>query len=593
MGSREMNNAVDMPAAESVRNGAGANAERFRSMVDNVPINVIFADLDLRIVYMNPASLRTLKTLEKHLPVRADEIVGQSIDKFHRDPSVQRRVLADPRNLPHRTLIKVGPETLDLLVTAVYDEAGRHHGMMATWDVATARLRTEEEVARVTSMMENAPTNIMYADRDLVLRYLNPAATKTLRSLETYLPVKVDDLVGTNIDRFHKDPRVQRRILSDAGNLPHRVQIKLGPETLELLVSAVKGKDGGYLGAMVTWEVITAKLETERKIKEASDRERAAAEDLRAKVDAMLEVVRAAAAGDLTRTVPVSGADAVGQMGEGLAKLLEDLRRKIGSLAGNSGAVAAASEELTAVSGQMGKHAEETLGQANLVSAAAEQVNKSLHTVAAASEEMSASIREIAKSAGEAAKIAGQAVKVAERTNGTVAKLGDSGAQIGKVIKVITSIAQQTNLLALNATIEAARAGEAGKGFAVVANEVKELAKETAKATEDIGQKIETIQSDTRGAVEAIQQISTIINQISDIQTTIAGAVEEQTATTNEISRNVTEAAKGSSDIAVNIASTARTAAGTKSGADDTKRAAAELARMASELQSMVATFKY
>ena len=181
---------------------------------------------------------------------------------------------------------------------------------------------------------------------------------------------------------------------------------------------------------------------------------------------------------------------------------------------------------------------------------------------------------------------------VAETTNLTIAKLGESSTEIGNVIKVITSIAEQTNLLALNATIEAARAGEAGKGFAVVAKEVKELAKETAKATEDISQKIETIQGDTRAAIEAIDEISTIINNVNDIQTTIATAVEEQTATTSEMSRGVSEAATGSSEIARNIAGVADAASNTTIGASDSQKAAAELARMAADLQALVGDFQ-
>jgi methyl-accepting chemotaxis protein len=174
-----------------------------------------------------------------------------------------------------------------------------------------------------------------------------------------------------------------------------------------------------------------------------------------------------------------------------------------------------------------------------------------------------------------------------------VAKLGESSGEVGQVIKVITSIAQQTNLLALNATIEAARAGEAGKGFAVVANEVKELAKETAKATEDISRKIEAIQGDTKGAVEAIGQITSIINQLNDISNTIASAVEEQTATTNEIARNVQEGAKGGSQVTENIVAVATAAKSTTEGASNTQTAAQELARMAAELQRLVGQFKF
>ncbi len=263
--------------------------------------------------------------------------------------------------------------------------------------------------------------------------------------------------------------------------------------------------------------------------------------------------------------------------------------RQIGT---NASALASASEEVNSVSQTMTATAEETSAQANVVSAAAEQVSKNVQTVATATEEMGASVKEIARNATEATKVANAAVKLAENTNETIAKLGVSSAEIGQVIKVITSIAQQTNLLALNATIEAARAGEAGKGFAVVANEVKELAKETAKATEDISRRIEAIQGDTKNAVDAIGKIGGVIRQISDIQTTIASAVEEQSATTNEIDRNVTEAARGSGEIAQNIAGVASAAKSTASGASDTKTSAVELTRMASELQTLVQQFK-
>ena len=265
----------------------------------------------------------------------------------------------------------------------------------------------------------------------------------------------------------------------------------------------------------------------------------------------------------------------------------------ISETAQNASALAGSSEELTAVSQQMAGNAEETATQANVVSAASDQVSKNVSSVASASEEMQASIREISKNANESARVAKNAVRVAQQTNETVKKLGESSGEIGNVIKVITSIAQQTNLLALNATIEAARAGEAGKGFAVVANEVKELAKQTARATEDIGQKIDAIQGDTRGAVKAIEEIGTIINQINDISNSIASAVEEQTVTTNEIGRSVTEAAKGVNDIARNISSVALAAKNTTQGASDTQKASQELSHMASRLQTVISRFTF
>jgi methyl-accepting chemotaxis protein len=464
------------------------------------------------------------------------------------------------------------------------DEIGR---MAQALDKAIVSL------ASTQSIVENAPVSVMLADRDLKITYINPASLGFLRKVERHLPVRAENVVGSNIDIFHKDPAYQRKLLNDPKNLPIRANINIGPEVASLLVTAVYDQNKNYLGPMVTWELVTEKLENERKIKEAAERERQHAEDLSAKVERILEVVNAASSGDLTKEMPVKGSDSVGKMAEGLAKFFANLRGNVAKIAQTAQVLASSSHELTSVSQQMSANAEETATQANVASAAAAQVSQNVTTVSAGAEEMGVSIKEIAKSANEAARVATSAVKVAERTNITVAKLGESSTEIGNVIKVITSIAQQTNLLALNATIEAARAGEAGKGFAVVADEVKELAKQTAKATEDISHKIEAIQEDTKGAVEAISQIGKVINQINDIQNTIAGAVEEQTATTGEISRNVAEAAQGSNEIAQNITGVAQAARSTTEGASNTKSSADELSRIATDLHKLVAQFKY
>jgi len=305
------------------------------------------------------------------------------------------------------------------------------------------------------------------------------------------------------------------------------------------------------------------------------------------------EVAGQVAEGELTRRVRVMSGDEVGRMSDALNQALERMRGTIQTIGHNAGSLAVSSDELTAVSQQMATSAEETSAQAGVVSAAAKQVSSNVEAVATGVEEMAASIREIAQNAHDASKVATTAVDMAVSTNLTISKLGESSAEISEVVKVITDIAEQTNLLALNATIEAARAGEAGKGFAVVADEVKELAKGTAKATGEIGKRIDAIQTDTRSAVDAIAEIGTIINRIHDIQNTIATAVEEQTATTNEIGRSVSEAARGSSEIASSISGVAEAAQETSGGASSTQQSARELAVMATELQQLVSMFRY
>lgn len=492
-------------------------------MVDLSPINTMFANPEGVLQYMNENAATTLRTLERHLPATVDKLVGNSIDWFHQDPEIQRRIIRDERNLPHRTIIEFGNEKLDLLISPVKDRDGTYIGPMVTWEVVTEKLKNEAEMARMKQMVDLSPINTMMADKDGNMIYMNEKSLETLKGLEQYLPDKAENLTGRSIDILHKNPEYQRKIIGNENNLPHRAVIEFGPEKLDLLVSPIRDHGGTYLGPMVTWEVVTSKHEL---------------------------------VNELTHT---------------------------------SEELATSSEELLSIANQMAANAEETASQTRNVGTASEELNSGVQTVAANMEEMTASIREITKQTNESSNETGQAADIAKSSNDTILKLGESSQEIGNIVKVITSIAQQTNLLALNATIEAARAGEAGKGFAVVANEVKELAKQTAAATVDISKKVETIQDDSSSAVTSIGDITEAIERLTGIASSIATAMEEQSATTSEVSRVVNEASEGVKQIDTNINQVSTAASETGHGASQTQVSAKRLTEIAQGLKTLVA----
>ena len=622
--------------------GNGVGGTEYTGMLENSPINVLYCDLNFTIQYVNPKSVETLTTIEKLLPVPASKVLGASIDIFHKNPAHQRKLLSSDRNLPHRAIIQVGPEKLDLLVSAIYNEKKEYIGAMVTWEIVTKKLQIEQNLARINSMTENSPINIMYCDRDLNLQFINPKSKDTLKTLERYLPVGVDKLIGTNIDVFHKKPEHQRRILSEDRNLPLRSIIAVGPEKLDLLVTAIYDGDRKYIGAMVTWDVVTKKLEQESDLARVNSMmENAPINVMCADLDYNLRYMNPASIKTLRgleKLLPKPVDQLVGQkidifhknpdhqrrmtkddkslpltskikLGPETLRLLvapmyNQNREYIGpmvtwevisaqvqlvtDISEASRHLSSAASELNATATQMTANASKATKEANAVASASEEVARGVQTVATNTEEMTASINEIARNANEASAASNTTVRQAESTNTTISKLGESSQEIGNVIKVISSIAQQTNLLALNATIEAARAGDAGRGFAVVANEVKELAKQTAQATEDITNKIGTIQRDTSTAVDAIGGITESIRKLNGIASAIAASVEEQQATTSEVARVVGESSKGVQSISDSVKTVSTVSSETQIGATQVLDAARSLGQLAERLEGLV-----
>jgi methyl-accepting chemotaxis protein len=430
----------------------------------------------------------------------------------------------------YRRLAKGGKEVfINASYNPIRDRDGRLVKVVKYATDVTDIVRAREEMAIFKPMVENASVNLMLCDLDFNIRYINPASLRTLRQIEQHLPVKADQVVGSKIDIFHKDPAHQRSMLATDKHLPHSAKIRVGPEHLDLNASAMYDTNGKYVGPMVNWSVTTPQV-----------------------------------------------------------RMADDFESTVAAIAS---VVSSSSTELEASAQGMAASSEQTSRQAQAVAAASEQATRNVQTVASSAEELTASIREIASRVQEASQISQVAVKKAGETTDTMARLGNSSQEIGQVVKVITSIAQQTNLLALNATIEAARAGEAGKGFAVVANEVKELARQTAKATEEIGSKISGVQSETNSAIGAIREITEVISKINEISTTIAGAVEEQNAATSEISRNVGEAARGTAEVSSSISMVTQVAAEGGRTAESIKGAASQLSHESERLNAAVNEF--
>lgn len=306
-----------------------------------------------------------------------------------------------------------------------------------------------------------------------------------------------------------------------------------------------------------------------------------------------VKVLGELAQGRLDVVLDVDSKDEVGTMATALNAALTQLRQTMSEIGTNARAAATASQDLTSTASAISTGAGANAAQLAVVATASSDVSISVQSVAAGIEQMDSSIREIAQGAANASNVAVRAVQVTQTTKETVAQLGVSSDEIGNVIQVISEIAAQTNLLALNASIESARAGDAGKGFAVVAGEVKDLAQETAKATDQIRERISRIQMNTSQAISAIEQIGDIVQQINDGQSQIASAVEEQTATTREMSSSISKGARGTGSIAEDVSTLAESAKKNQAGAEESSQAAQQVANMAAAVQASISRFSY
>ena len=434
------------------------------------------------------------------------------------------------------------------------------------------------EMARIFNMVENLPINVMYTDMDFNIRYLNPASARTLARLEKYMPIKVSDMIGKSVDLFHKAPEHQRKLLSNPKNLPHRTIIQVGPEKLDLNASAIYDHNKNYVGAMVNWDIITQRLENEKNLKDAQDREREQAAYLQNQVNSLLETVNAAEAGNLTAEVTVSGDDAIGQMGKGLKAFLSQLRSVLGSVIEAINQQTEGSKLIAESSASMSQRTQTQTVTIQEMNAAAEQLNLTV-------KQISSNANQCKAQSSEASTLAKSGRETVEKAVASMHLIEKSSEQIFDIIQVIGEIASQTNLLALNAAIEAARAGEHGLGFAVVADEVRKLAERSSQAAKEIAQLIkESSKRVTEGAqlsAKAGESLVSIVNSVTTAAegiTKIAEATESQASSTSQMMVAIQNFYKGIEDNA--------------SGAEELASSAEELGALASNLQSTVSRFK-
>lgn len=446
----------------------------------------------------------------------------------------------------------------------VFDQRGRLIGVVKyavdITETVVARESDREMQRRYTEMVQHTSVQLILADRDLKIVYMNPASVEALRKLQHLLPCPVEKMVGQSIDIFHRQPERQRAIVMDPANLPHRAEIKLGDETLDLSVTALTDRRGHYMGPLLTWNVITDKKRAEER--EAEQRrlidERAA--DIEAKVRLLVEVFTAASEGDLTRAIGYSDDDDMGRLADHARTMFADLRNLVRQISEAADQQNEGARMIAESSGGLSEGSQSQAASVEEMTAAVEQLVSSIDAISKAASDS----REQAEETSAAARDGGSAVTDAINSMTLIRR---SSEQINEIIEVISEIARQTNLLALNAAIEAARAGEHGLGFAVVADEVRKLAERSSEAAKEIttlikesSKRVQEGASLSERAGESLQRIVAASGRTAEQVASIASATEAQSANAGEVKmaiRSVSQTTESNAASAEELAASA------------------------------------